>query len=85
MADGVLSDFDVLRAYTHVLYVYSALADWPDQLLTYDKAGVVFSSQADSSRPGQLLFRGLRVRVAISTGGHMAASTHHPQKMPCWC
>jgi len=75
----------VLRAYTHVLYVHSAPADWPDQLLTYDKAGVVFSSQADSSRPGQLLFRGLRVRVAISTGGHLGPCTPHTHRMPCWC
>lgn len=29
---------------------------------------MVFSTASDSSRPGQLLFRGLRVRVAISTG-----------------
>jgi class 3 adenylate cyclase len=43
-------------------------ADWPEALLTHEKAGTVYSSTADSSRPGQLLFRGLRVRVAISTG-----------------
>jgi hypothetical protein len=45
------------------------LTEWPDQLLTHDKAGVVYSTGKDSSRPGHLLFRGLRVRVAISTGG----------------
>ncbi|WIA17584.1 hypothetical protein OEZ85_014409 [Tetradesmus obliquus] len=43
-------------------------ADWPQALLSHEKAGVVYSSAADSSRPGQLLFRGLRVRVAVSTG-----------------
>jgi class 3 adenylate cyclase len=43
-------------------------ADWPDALLRHDKAKVVYSTGEDSSRPGQLLFRGLRVRVAISTG-----------------
>jgi hypothetical protein len=43
-------------------------ADWPEALLAHEKAGTVYSSSADSSRPEQLLFRGLRVRVAISTG-----------------
>lgn len=43
-------------------------ADWPQALLSHEKAGVVYCSAADSSRPGQLLFRGLRVRVAVSTG-----------------
>jgi hypothetical protein len=44
-------------------------AAWPEALLSHEKAGTVYSSSSDSSRPGQLLFRGLRVRVAISTGG----------------
>lgn len=43
-------------------------AEWPEVLLTHEKAGVVLSTAQDSSRPGQLLFRGLRVRVAITTG-----------------
>jgi hypothetical protein len=48
-------------------------ADWPEALLSHEKACVVLSTVDDSSRPGQLLFRGLRVRVAISTGERAAA------------
>lgn len=43
-------------------------ADWPEALLSHEKASTAYSSKADSSRLGELLFRGLRVRVAISTG-----------------
>ena len=51
-------------------------ADWPEALLSHEKAGVVFSTAGDSSRPGTLLFRGLRVRVAIGTGAW-------PPRKPC--
>jgi hypothetical protein len=44
------------------------LLDWPEALLSHEKAGTVYRSSGDSSRMGLLLFRGLKVRVAISTG-----------------
>jgi class 3 adenylate cyclase len=43
-------------------------AEWPQAILDHDKAGVQYSSKENSTRPGELLFRGLRVRMAITTG-----------------
>lgn len=66
---NIVAGFGLPSSFLSLTLVGGAVAaDWPEQLLTHEKAGVVYSSNADSSRPGQLLFRGLRVRVAISTG-----------------
>ena len=43
-------------------------AEWPQPLLAHEKAALVYSSMDDSTRPGELVFRGLRVRMAITTG-----------------
>ncbi|GBF94709.1 adenylate cyclase [Raphidocelis subcapitata] len=61
---------DAFDAVSWALAMQQAMldADWPEALLSHEKARVVLSTAGDSSRPGQLLFRGLRVRVAISTG-----------------
>eukprot|EP00877_Chromochloris_zofingiensis_P009839 jgi/Chrzof1/5108/Cz15g11210.t1 len=61
---------DAFDAVAWSLHMQQAMleAEWPEQLLYHDKACTVYSSDMDSSSPGQLLFRGLRVRVAINTG-----------------
>eukprot|EP00775_Hariotina_reticulata_P007075 gene7075-7288_t len=68
----------VMRSLIGSLAMQQAMleAEWPDALLRHDKAKVVYSTSEDSSRPGQLLFRGLRVRVAISTGIPSMVYTH---------
>jgi hypothetical protein len=46
-------------------------AAWPQELLDHPKARVVTSGEADGSRPGAVIFKGLRVRVGINTGEAM--------------
>lgn len=43
-------------------------APWPAALLADERCAPVYASGEVCSRPGQLLFRGLRIRVAVSTG-----------------
>ncbi len=61
---------DAFDATAWALHVQTALlnAAWPEALLSHPRAATVYSTEMDSSRPGQLLFRGLRVRAAINTG-----------------
>lgn len=70
---------DALDAVAWALHVQEAMleADWPEELLDQEKAGLVYSQKKDSSIPDQLLFRGLRVRIAINTGIPAAVQRHH--------
>jgi len=80
---------DALDAVAWALHAHHALlgADWPEELLTHDKAAVVFASEEECSSPGSLLYRGLRIRVAINTGGlvrlHRWLTAGMPGKLFC--
>ncbi|KIY97406.1 adenylate cyclase [Monoraphidium neglectum] len=69
---------DAFDAVSWALAMQQAMleADWPEALLSHEKAAVVLSDLSDSSRPGTLLFRGLRVRVAVSTGIPTVVQSH---------
>ena len=66
----IVSFHHALDATAWALHVQYALmkAAWPQELLCHPKACVVTSSETDGSRPGAVIFRGLRVRVGINTG-----------------
>jgi len=61
---------DALDAVAWSLHVQQALleAEWDPELLKHPHARVVWGSASHCSRAGQLLFKGLRVRIAINTG-----------------
>lgn len=71
--------FHVLRLFTSPLEltftaIFSALqfamlsAPWPALLLADERCAPTYASEDNCSRSGQLLFRGLRIRVGLSTG-----------------
>lgn len=61
---------DAFDAVAWALATQSALlsADWPAELMSHPKAHTEYAVDSSSDAKGQLLFRGLRVRMAVSTG-----------------
>ena len=76
----IVAFHDPIDAIGWALHVQLALleAPWPSEMLQHEKARV------ETCPDGKLLFRGLRVRVAINTGipAEIIVSTLH-MSLPC--
>ncbi len=59
------------------------LLDWPDVLLSHDDAKEEYAPGAASQTQTTVIFRGLRVRMAVHTGTPDALQVGHPLYCAC--